>query len=54
MSPPLVAAASTAEPMPAGAHFLHWDGRDERGVAVGSGAYFVRAGEAVQKLIVER
>jgi len=43
-----------AEPMPAGAHFLHWDGRDERGVAVGSGAYFVRAGEAVQKLIVER
>jgi flagellar hook assembly protein FlgD len=46
-----------AEPLPQAVRLLHWDGRDEHGVAVANGAYFVRAesaGTQVQKLIVER
>ena len=31
-----------AAPMAAGVHTLHWDGRDERGRAVGSGTYLAR------------
>ena len=30
------------ESLPAGSHALTWDGRDERGRAVGSGVYFAR------------
>jgi len=47
------------EPLAAGRHRLTWDGRDEAGAAVASGAYFLRvdsnAGPGARlKLIVER
>jgi len=43
---------------PAGRHLLHWDTRDQAGVQVPAGIYFVRVqlGDRVlkQKLVVQR
>jgi enediyne biosynthesis protein E4 len=41
-----------SEGMPAGSHRVQWDGRDDAGIAVGSGVYFyrLRAGENFQQM----